>query len=172
MWGSFRNERWSGHMNLRVHRKNDKHHWSLMTSTLGRDESSGQPSDSVQSVRVRILVRVVSLPALYHRLNFVFCSVLWSLFVCHCFLLLFVSVLWHLFILYLSIYLVRGGACRGQQHINTNIHGITCRDRVVFRRERYRASGGERTTTVDSKTCFDVSTRWNFSTSSSVVTRK
>ena len=69
MWGSFRNERWSGHMNLRVRRKNDKHHWSLLTSTLGRDESSGQPSDSVQSVRVRILVRVVSLPALYHRLN-------------------------------------------------------------------------------------------------------
>ena len=90
-------------MNLRVHRKNDKHHWSLLTSTLGRDESSGQPSDSVQSVRVRILVRVVSLPALYHRLNFVFCSVLWSLFVCHCFLLLFVSVLWHLFILYLDV---------------------------------------------------------------------
>ena len=56
-------------MNLRVHRKNDEHHESLLTSTLGRDESSGQPSDSVQSVRVRVLVRVVSLPALYHRLN-------------------------------------------------------------------------------------------------------
>ena len=56
-------------MNLRVHRKNDEHHESLLTSTLGRDESSGQPCDSVQSVRVRILVRVVSLPALYHRLN-------------------------------------------------------------------------------------------------------